>query len=156
MDLLLPSPRASVPPLLCSAQTFLSLHRPRAHSALGPEQRPTQQHFSSGASVLGLCGGSPGPLLKSNIMNWDIISKHPAGHHKNTQWTLGHGAAGFTLFTMHARSEPMPNAEKKSVLKEPKGEPKMSYVERCGNRVLMSHLASVPLAAVWNVLLLEL
>lgn len=46
--------------------------------------------------------------------------------------------------------------KKKSVLKEPKGEPTMSYVERCGNRVLMSHLASVPRASVWNVLLLEL
>lgn len=46
--------------------------------------------------------------------------------------------------------------KKKSVLKEPKGEPTVSYVERCGNRVLMSHLASVPRASVWNVLLLEL
>lgn len=93
------SPCPPRPPSLCTAQTFLSLHRPWARGAHGPEQRPTQQRFSSRASVLGLCCSSRGLLLKTNIVNWDIISKHAAGCHRSTQCAQGH-------------SELMPDARK--------------------------------------------
>lgn len=107
MDLLLSCPSAPVPPPPVSvhSSTFLSLHEPRAHSAHSPEQRQTRRHCSSCASVLGLCCRSRGLLLKSDIMNWDIISKQPAGRHRSTQCTLGHSGAGFTLLPTNARSD---------------------------------------------------
>lgn len=45
-----------------------------------------------------LCCCSHGPLLKSNITNWDIISKQPAGHHHRRETLLWGSVLRVSLF----------------------------------------------------------
>lgn len=96
----------SSPPLsLCCRSAFFIPTRPWAYSAHGPEHGRTRCRCSSCASVSRVCCSSCGLLLWGNIMNWDIISQQPAGHHRSTQYTLGHTGASFTLFPTSARND---------------------------------------------------
>lgn len=103
-------PQLPCPPaphlLLCAAvQPFLSRRGPGLTAHAAPEHGWTRRRCSSCASVSRVCCSSCGLLLWGNIMNWDIISKQPAGHHRSTRYTLGHSGASFTLFPTSARND---------------------------------------------------
>lgn len=82
MDLLTCPPALLPPSRLCAQLNLFITTWPWAPSPL--------HRTETGAMVLlrphaawALCCCSHGPLLKSNITNWDTISKQPAGHHRS-------------------------------------------------------------------------
>lgn len=162
MELLPSRPWAPVPcpplyPLFCAQlKPFYPYIAPglTVHSAQNRGRR------SSTSPLMRLCWASAaaavGLLLKNNIMNWDIISKHPAGRHRSTQCTLGHSGAVFTLSPTSARSERMPDDRKcmKSTMwwSKEKGmwkEVTIQHIESWCQNVTSGSASVSP--SVWNV-----